>query len=58
MTKKFWRTYQTFNEYQKLYKYHRYHTDLEYQNKIKKYNLERYYKKKMDGKMGKNEKND
>lgn len=40
MTKKYWKTW---NEYQKLYKYYRYHTDLHYQNKIKQYNLSRYY---------------
>jgi len=43
MKKKYWKAW---NEYQKLYKYYRYHTDLEYQNNIKQYNLQRYYEKK------------
>ena len=43
MKKKYWKTW---NEYQKLYKYYRYHTDSEYQNNIKQYNLQRYYEKK------------
>jgi len=43
MKKKYWKAW---NEYQKLYKYYRYHTDLEYQNNIKQYNLQRYYENK------------
>jgi hypothetical protein len=41
--RKHWRNW---NEYQRLYKYHKYWTDDEYKEKIKKYNLNWYHEKK------------